>query len=120
MPNMTTTTMMSALTATQDSLSILIAKIGENDSSQTNHTMFFRAGWVGLAYISDFGRYRSIELEQSLGRRPPAKTVCHAPSRGSKFAKAHERVMNGCSIQLAGTAIVRHRSDACTHVNLCS
>jgi len=33
MPNMTTTTMMSALTATQDSLSILIAKIGENDSS---------------------------------------------------------------------------------------
>ena len=33
MPNMTTTTMMSALTDTQDALSILIAKIGENDSS---------------------------------------------------------------------------------------
>ena len=48
---MTTTTMMSALTATQDSLSILIAKIGENDSSVIGPVAYSIANKESLSII---------------------------------------------------------------------
>ena len=51
MPNMTTTTMMSALTDTQDALSILIAKIGENDSSVIGPVAYSIANKESLSII---------------------------------------------------------------------
>ena len=51
MPNMTTTTMMSALTNTQDALSILIAKIGENDSSVIGPVAYSIANKESLSII---------------------------------------------------------------------
>ena len=107
MPNMTTTTMMSALTATQDSLSILIAKIGENDSSVIGPVAYSIANKESLSIIIQKQFLSMVTDAEANGVDAETRDAVHGLGQAAVMKIAEKMAENIHSIIVSAVADVQ-------------